>query len=239
MRSERWAALDGARGAAMVWMTVFHFCFDLQHAGYLTADFYNDVFWTAQRTTIVSLFLLCAGAACTMNPPWPRFWRRWAQIVGAALLVSAGSYVMFPNSFIYFGVLHGMAVMTLLTRLALRFSHAQLLVLGACIVALQQAAPWLHSQFHLAAFNTPALNWLGLISHKPITEDHVPLLPWWGVMLWGAVLARACGPYLAALRLPRQLWPLAWLGRHSLLYYLVHQPVMIGLIMAWGWLHGR
>ena len=236
MQSTRWAALDAVRGVAMVWMTAFHFCFDLQNAGYLKADFYNDLFWTGQRTAIVSLFLLCAGAACTFHPPWPRFWRRWAQVVSAAMLVSAGSYLMFPQSFIYFGVLHGMAVMTLLTRVVLPLGNVQLLVLGAVIMALPQAAPWLHSQFNLAAFNTPMLNWLGLISHKPITEDHVPLLPWWGVMLWGTVAGKICsGTAMSDRELPRPFAPLTWLGRHSLAYYLVHQPVMIGLIMAWGW----
>jgi uncharacterized membrane protein len=236
MQSTRWAALDAVRGVAMVWMTAFHFCFDLQNAGYLKADFYNDVFWTGQRTAIVSLFLLCAGAACTFNPPWPRFWRRWAQIVGAAMLVSAGSYLMFPQSFIYFGVLHGMAVMTLLTRVVLPLSNVQLLVLGAVIMALPQAAPWLHGQFNLAVFNTPMLNWLGLISHKPITEDYVPLMPWLGVLLWGL----AAGLWVLSHRrtwmtgpLPRALRPLALLGRWSLSFYMVHQPVMLGALWLW------
>jgi len=34
--------------------------------------------------------------------------------------------------------------------------------------------------------NAPALNWLGWISQKPITEDYAPLFPWLGVMWWGA-----------------------------------------------------
>ena len=48
---------------------------------------------------------------------WAQFGRRWIQIVGCALLVTAGSAWMFPQSFIYFGVLHGMAVMLVLVRL--------------------------------------------------------------------------------------------------------------------------
>lgn len=217
----------------MVWMTVFHLCFDLRQAGYLQADFYNDVFWTAQRTAIVSLFLWCAGAACTFNPPWGQFWRRWAHIVGAACLVSAGSYLMFPGSFIYFGVLHGMALMTLLTRLCLPLGSKRLMVLAVLLMVTPMAAPWLHSRFEVAVLNTPLLNWLGLISHKPVTEDYVPLLPWWGVMLWGAAMAQRAHAMTAQMK----GWTgLAWLGRHSLLYYLLHQPVMIGAIMAWGWM---
>ncbi len=38
-----------------------------------------------------------------------------------------------------------------------------------------------------------ALNWLGLITRKPVTEDYVPLLPWLGVVWWGGCRALAAG----------------------------------------------
>jgi len=62
MFSARYQWVDALRGFAMVWMTGFHFCFDLANAGLLQADFYQDPVWTAQRSCILSLFLLCAGA---------------------------------------------------------------------------------------------------------------------------------------------------------------------------------
>ena len=119
--SPRYAAIDALRGAAMVWMTVFHFGFDLAHFGLWNQNFRLDPFWTLQRTAIVSLFLFCAGfsqaVAVHHGQDWTRFWKRWAQIAGCAVLVSVGSYAMFPTSFIYFGVLHGMAVMLIVARL--------------------------------------------------------------------------------------------------------------------------
>ncbi|MCX8518025.1 MAG: heparan-alpha-glucosaminide N-acetyltransferase, partial [Rhodoferax sp.] len=119
--SRRYAAVDALRGLAMVWMTVFHFCFDLQHFDYLNADFYTDRFWTWQRVGIVSLFVFCAGLgqaiAAQQGQTWARFWRRWRQIALSAMLVSLGSWWMFPQSYIYFGILHGMAVMLILARL--------------------------------------------------------------------------------------------------------------------------
>lgn len=105
----------------MVWMTAFHFCFDLSHFGYWPQDFRADPLWTVQRTLIVSLFLGCAGlgqaVAWQRQVGWARFARRWSQITACALLVTVGSFLMFPRSFIYFGVLHGMAVMLVITRL--------------------------------------------------------------------------------------------------------------------------
>ena len=101
---------------------MFHFGFDLNHFGLLDPkqNFYVDPFWTQQRMAIVSLFLFTAGLsqAVTLDAgqAWPRFWRRWAQIAGCAVLVSAGSALMFPRSWISFGILHGIAVMLILTR---------------------------------------------------------------------------------------------------------------------------
>jgi uncharacterized membrane protein len=235
----RFDSVDALRGLAMVWMTVFHFCFDLSHFGLWPQNFLGDPFWTWQRSAIVSLFVFCAGLGQAMalhqGQGWGRFRRRWLQIGAGALLVSAGSYLMFPRSFIYFGVLHGMAVMLLLLR-PLAGSGAWLWPLGALALGL----PWgaeqlLNGPWAMAApwFDSRLLNGLGLISHKPFTEDYVPVLPWLGVMCWGL----AAGQWLLRrhpLRLAQPLGGvgrrLALLGRWSLSYYLLHQPVLLGLL---------
>jgi len=145
-----------------------------------------------------------------------------------ALLVSAGSWWMFPNSFISFGVLHGIAFMLIVVRLS-AVAGGWLWLLGAAALLLPQfvAHPW---------FDTRWTNWVGLVTHKPVTEDYVPLLPWLGVMWWGV----AAGQWTLARRrhwlagaVPRIASPLAVLGRWSLTFYMVHQPVLIGLLTAW------
>eukprot|EP01136_Pigoraptor_vietnamica_P025005 Opistho-1_new@78523 len=231
-QSLRDARLDALRGFAIVWMALFHFAFDLNQFKWITQDFYRDPFWLNQRTAIVSLFLLCAGLgqalALHQGQSWPRFWRRWAQVAGCALLVSLGSWWMFPRSFISFGVLHGMAVMLLLLRaLGPRLPLWACLLLGGAALAAPQL--WQH-----AFFDSRWTNWLGLVTHKPFTEDYVPVLPWLGVMLWGYALGRwllARRAQLLAGRLPTVLAPLAVLGRWSLTFYMVHQPVLIALMM--------
>lgn len=259
--SARLDRVDALRGFALVWMALFHLAFDLNYFGWLDQryNFHRDPLWTTQRTMILSLFLVCAGLGQSLAlgdggsgpqragagpagiwarglAAWQarfpaRFWRRWAQVAGCAALVSLGSAWMFPRSWISFGVLHGLAVMLILVRLLAPLRGGLWLVGGLAL-----ALPWL---WRHPIFDLPALQWVGLVTRKPITEDWVPVLPWLGVMLWGL----AAGQWLQRHRpgwlgggVAAPLQPLAVLGRWSLSFYMVHQPVFIGVLLALGWL---
>jgi uncharacterized membrane protein len=237
--SVRFDRLDALRAAAIVWMALFHFAFDLNHFGLLDPkqNFYRDPLWTLQRTCIVTMFVFVAGVsqavALEAGQGWPKFWRRWAQIAGCALLVSVGSWLMFPKSWISFGILHGMAAMLLLARVAAPMDR-WLWPLGALCIALPW---WVQHPF----FDTRWTNPLGLVTRLPVTEDYAPVLPWLGVMLWGL----AAGRWLLQHRrgtlagaVPAVLQPLSALGRWSLSFYMLHQPVLIGGIMAFKWCAG-
>ncbi len=227
--SVRHDRLDALRGAAVVWMVAFHFAFDLNHFKFIHQNFYRDPFWTGQRTVIVCTFLFCAGfaqaVAMAQGQRWPRFWRRWAQIAACALLVTVGSWFIFRHSFITFGVLHGIAVMLIIVRLTASA--------GRLLWPLGLAAVLLPHFVQHPVFDGRALNWLGLVTHKPITEDYVPLFPWLGVMWWGM----AAGQWVQAHR-PAWLsgavgWPgrgLALVGRWSLTVYMVHQPLFFAIL---------
>ena len=241
----RYFLLDAMRGWAVLWMTAFHFCFDLNYFGFIHQDFHTSPVWFVQRTCILSLFLLCAGFGQAMavhaGQSWNRFWRRWLQIAGCAAAVSVGSALMFPNSWIYFGVLHGMAVMLLLCRATASWGR-WLWPAGLLVVALGYFAPQIHTMFNLTdVWNQAPLNCLGLVRYKPFTEDYVPLLPWLGVMWWGMAAGQmaAARGWIKRLTLSQPaapLRPLAWMGRWSLSWYMVHQPVMIGVLTAVGYL---
>jgi len=238
--SPRFQLIDALRGVALVWMMAYHFAFDLNHLGWIRQDFLNHPFWTVQRTLIVSLFLLCAGlgqsVAVAQGQGWGRFWRRWAQVAACAALVSLGSWWMFPRSYIFFGVLHGLAVMLIVTRLSAR-GGVGLWPLGALALGLGLGAERLHAAWPaLAWLDAKPFNVLGLIAHKPVTEDYVPVLPWLGLMLWGLAL----GQWAQRRDWPGLAWQggalaraLAWAGRHSLSWYMLHQPLLLGALMGW------
>jgi uncharacterized membrane protein len=229
----RFDRLDLLRAVAMLWMAAFHFAFDLNVFGLIQPRqrFTVDPLWTVQRTCILSLFLFCAGlsmaVALQAGQSWPRFWRRWAQLAGCAVLVSLGSAWMFPRSWIFFGVLHGLAVMLILARVAAPLK-GWLWPLGAAALVLPQF-------LKLPLFDAPFLSWTGLVTKKPLTEDYVPLLPWLGVLLWGLAAGQWLLQHSAAWfagPVPVRCQPLAVLGRWSLSFYMLHQPVFIGALMG-------
>lgn len=249
--AQRFSAIDALRGMAMVWMTAFHFCFDLNYFGYLATDFHRNPWWLVQRACIVTLFVFCAGlgqaVAVAQGQSWRRFGKRWLQIAGCALLVSVGSYQLYPQTFIYFGILHGMALMLLVVRCTAAWGR-WLWPLGALALLMPQWALYAHSLAPaLEGLNAPSLNWLGLVSHKPVTEDYAPLFPWLGVMWWGM----ASGQWVLRLyphvlqrvscAITTGAWgrlgkPLALLGAWSLCYYMLHQPVLLGALALFSWL---
>ena len=136
-----------------------------------------------------------------------------------------------PDEPILFGILHCIAVASLIAALFVAAPPWAALVVGAAAVA----APFVYSS---AAFNPPALVWLGLGTVAPYTLDWRPLLPWAGVVLIGLGLTQAAAPRLSGWRWTAwrpTRWPgraAAFAGRHSLVIYLVHQPILFGLLWS-------
>jgi len=225
-QAPRVEGLDALRGVAIVAMVAYHFCFDLRYFGVARWDFEHDIRWLAARTLILSSFLLIAGISAALARRDPAADARWprhvAVIGGAALLVTAASAMMFPRSFIWFGVLHAIALSLLLARLLIDRPRAALAA-GVIVIA---AGVMLSSQH----FDNRMLGWLGFMTGKPMTEDYVPLFPWSGVLFLGIAAGHALVASNFAMLAPLARMPraLRFLGRHSLAVYLVHQPLLLG-----------
>jgi uncharacterized membrane protein len=219
--------LDTLRGLAMVAMIAYHACFDLRWFGLATWDFEHDARWIAARSAILGTFMLLAGVSLVLAQRRPDarvvFVRHVLRVAAAALLVTIASLIAFPATFIRFGVLHAIAVSLLIARPLVRRPR---IALVAGIVVIVAGVALSHP-----AFDRDPLGFIGFMTHKPATEDYVPLFPWTGVLLVGVALGHALAPRLDRLaplaRLPRAL---ATMGRHGLLVYLLHQPALVGLL---------
>jgi uncharacterized membrane protein len=231
----RLQALDVLRGLAIVAMVVFHFAWDLYYFGLSDVDVTSDPGWELFQKAIVSCFLLLVGAGLVLahrdRIRWPAFWRRFAIILSAALLVTAGTYWMFPDYFVYFGVLHAIALFSLMALAFLRLP-AQVILLAGMAVILGSFA-WSSPDFEVRW-----LAWIGFWPEPPPTTDVVPIFPWFGVVLLGMAGMRGLLATQAAgwLQQWRSNSPpvrgLAFLGRWSLPVYLLHQPLMIAIFWA-------
>lgn len=228
--ANRYQIIDALRGSAIGLMIIYHFCFDLNYFGHVQLNFNHDPFWLGFRTLIVSLFLLTMGFSLQLAHAEQinaaKFLRRLGLIAGAAILVSLSSYLMYPKSMIFFGILHFIAVASIFGLAFLNVFYIKLII-GVLILLLSMnlSHPW---------FNQPALQWLGLMTHKPITEDYVPVVPWMGVVLIGMFLAhwlsrRPQAPKWIRWQSQHSLArTLSFGGQHSLIIYLLHQPVLLG-----------
>jgi uncharacterized membrane protein len=229
----RFDAVDAARGAALVAMAVYHVGWDLSFLGLVVTDVIAHPVWRALGRATAASFLFLVGVGLVLGHGrglrGRAFLRRLAIVAGAAALVSGATRLLFPGDWVYFGILHCIAVASVL---ALPFVRAPALVTLAA-AALVFAAPRALSS---PAFDGRALAWSGLAADPTPSVDYVPLLPWLGIVLAGIAAARLALPRLglsgfAAWKADGPVSrPLAWAGRRSLLVYLVHQPLLLAVL---------
>lgn len=226
--------VDLLRTFAIVLMVIFHGIYDLKVMGYVGWDIPNGSGWKEFRYLILSLFFLCVGVglsyAHSRAIQWRAFWRRELFIVCGAVAVTLMSLVMFPNQWIYFGVLHFIALASLLTLPLIR--HPKIAaVLGGVLLLGYNLAGWPDSwPLDVLANRFPAL-------FPDTTADWVPLMPWLALVWLGVFMANT--RWLQAD--PLAPWPWStlclWPGRHSLAIYLLHQPVLMGMLYGYQWLN--
>ena len=226
---DRRQSIDIYRGIAILAMAAYHANWDLNYYGIIEVGIGVDSLWFTIQRSILTAFLLLVGAGLWLahkdGIDWRRFWKREVILVAAALGVSAVTWFQFGEYFAYFGVLHAIALSSIL---ALPLVRAPLwAVIGVAIVFL-----FVPAIFTSDIFNTRWLAWIGFFTAVPETADLVPMFPWFGVVLIGLVGMRLLEAS------PAFTWSspailaraLAVIGRWSLIIYLVHQPLLFAII---------
>jgi len=226
----RLQSIDVYRGIALICMAAYHACWDLNFYGLIDVGIGVDPLWMTAQRAILSAFLLLTGAGLTLahgtGIRWRAFWKREAILIGAALLVSLGTWFLLQDAFAYFGVLHAIALFSLL---ALPLVVAPLWI-GILVTIVVLAAPALYTS---DAFDPRWLDWIGFFRITPETADLVPVFPWFGVVLIGVLGMRVLRerPEFTWRSTALVVRALGGLGRWSLLFYLLHQLILVGIIM--------
>ena len=230
--------VDALRGVAVGLMIVYHVAWDLDYFRFVRVALFTDPFWLGMRAFIPGLFLALSGLSLVLarrrgfraRP----FWCRVGLLILCAVAITVASYVAFPRSFIFFGIIHSIALASLLAQ-GFMTLPAWTAVAGAAICF---AAP--HFLAH-PFFDQAWLQWVGLMTYFPDTNDYVPVFPWFGAVLLGLALGRWLEsrdgtPHLDAWRargpIPRLT---AAAGRHALPIYMMHQPALLGVLYLVSW----
>ncbi|MFA4859195.1 heparan-alpha-glucosaminide N-acetyltransferase [Methanoregula sp.] len=228
--------IDCARGIAIIMMVVFHTVFDLSFFGIAPVEV-GSGFWRGFAFATATLFLLVVGVSLVVSHAKAvqklsgaalikKFVFRGAGIFALGLLVTLATYLYLHEGFVVFGILHLIGVAVMFSPFLFRFGKKNILI-GSVIVL---AGLCLHG-ISGPAYLIP----LGIYPVTFYSVDYTPLLPWLGVVLIGLGIGEFL--YRDGIRqfpvrnLPDlMVTPLSFLGRHSLIIYLVHQPVIILLL---------
>jgi uncharacterized membrane protein len=221
----RYLQLDFIRGIAIILMLIFHISFDLNNFHFIDIDIYNREGrdWFYFRMLILTIFMSSVGISLALvNEDGINFQKsvkRFITLGIASLVITIASFITFSNSWIYFGVLHFVALASVISLAFIRFEWIAL-VLGLLIIIL----------FNLDSIS---MRWLfdilAPILHLPkYTEDLVPLTPWLGVVLIGLFIGKK-RLFLFPIDDNKFTLSIGFLGKYSLVIYLVHQPIFFGL----------
>lgn len=242
---DRFWEVDLLRGIAILLMVFYHLAFDLDYFGLVKIDVNSGIFLSLARLT-VTLFLLLVGLSLYLSLSRAermgrqdrfkrRLFRRSAWILSLALCITLATYLLLGRGYIIFGALHmiGLSLLLAYPFLGMGWKNfifgSVLIILGLYVQDISVEHYW--------------LLWLGLAPAGFYSLDYVPLLPWFGVVLYGVGLGGLLYPgYRRRLSLPDRSavsgcsWArlLCYLGRNSLAVYLVHQPLIIMFMILAG-----
>lgn len=222
--------LDVARGIALLAMASYHLIWDFEYFHYLEPGTASHGWPKLYARAIATTFLFLAGFGLALahrrGIQWTSYWKRFAKVAGAAALVTVATWFAMPQGFVYFGILHEIALASLIGLLFLRVPSLLTLVIAVAVIVIPNV-------YRSDLFSAPYLVWIGLAPKPPASFDFVPVLPWLGPVLIGIAIGRIekVQGWLKSLAAPRpMLKPFAFAGRHSLIVYLLHQIPLFGLV---------
>lgn len=227
MKQKRIVGLDVFRGWAILFMIMYHFVYDLNLFHILTFDMNHNLFSLLVRYSIMSMFIISVGMSLSLAHKkfihWGKLRKRTFILFLAASIVSIATYVEFPHSWVYFGILHFIVFSTFLALPFLGYPKLTALIIIVILLGHLTGTLHMHSLFSIVQ---PILNLPPFIS-----QDIVRLVPWFAVLLIGTLMVH----YRLHERIFTQSFfetqfsinkTLEFMGKNSLLIYLLHQPIL-------------
>lgn len=228
----RYWEIDLLRGVGITMMVVSNFVTDLQlFLGYRE----HRMFWLLFAIATATIFVFTSGLSFWVSysrtlkrssSPYPKYFRRFLKLFGLGVLITLITSLLPGRMTIHFGILHFLGAAALLGIPFYRFGRAN--IIWALFFLLGY---FLVRNIHDGVFLLP----LGIMPEDYFAPDYFPIFPWFGVYLLGMAVGSVFYPKGARKRplsLPQSplVHFLAFMGRHTLKVYLIHQPIFVGLL---------
>lgn len=213
--------LDFLRALAICLMVIFHTVFDLTfYYGYDINIDSRFWYWEGKLAALVFIFLSGASAGLSRRSSV----RRGLYLILIGLGISLVTFIIMPDVYIRFGILHFLGLCLILYPALVRIDNYSLLIIGMTTALLPLA-------FRTMIFDSPWLLPFGLVHRGFNSVDYYPLAPYLGVFILG-ILAYKVFYYQRRSLLPSldflgQPPIINYLSRNSLIIYIVHQPVVV------------
>ncbi len=236
--------IDAFRGIAIVMMIIFHIIYDITYFGDYDSSLYPEFWWYFARLT-ASFFLIIVGVSLTLSynkvkdtkSIWDirqKYIGRGLKIFGWGLIITLFTALFLDEGMIIFGILHCIGISIIMAYPLIKYRYLNLFIATICI-----ACGFYLSRF---TFDFNELLWLGFRPHNLYSFDYVPLLPWFGLVALGLFIGNTLSFSTTEEKLvktrrpliPRVAKALCFLGRNSLMIYLVHQPLLILMLHGLG-----
>ncbi len=244
-KKDRAFELDALRGVAIVMMMFMHFSYDIRYEfGFDTFEYLRSAwFWTFVHPIIIVLFVGLSGVCCTFSRN--NFLRGGKLLLVALAFTAVTSFITYKmgiNCLILFNVLHMLSVSTLVYALVALIEKKTKIGANQLTFILILVGVWItmtNNNLDMYAYESDnmLLYPLGIeVKGAPDVADYMPLIPWLGVFLICAGAGRVLYKekktlFAGAGKTVRAITrPLEFMGRHSLIIYLVHQPVIYGIL---------
>ncbi len=237
----RFFEVDAFRGIAILMMVIYHFFFDLDFLGIHEYDMHSGILLIIGRIAAI-LFIFLVGVSLTLSysrtlhlygteKQFSHFLKRGAEIFAWGLLITLITATLLEKGTIYFGILHLIGVSIVLAYPFLKY-RAEAFATGFIVLLLGMAVAEI-------VIESPLLLWLGIMPHGFYSLDYFPLIPWFGVVLLGIFTGNSLYiDYQRQFRIcdcSENLFVkvFGYLGKRSLLIYLLHQPVIVGVLFLY------
>jgi len=248
---ERFWEIDFLRGLAVIMMVGYHLIFDLSFFGVYPFNISSGFFWYFARTTafififLVGISLYLSYSRAEMSGQYVgekdlffKYLKRGLKIFSLGIIITLATWIFIRQEFIIFGILHFVGLAIILEYPFIKYKYLNL-VWGMVLIV---------SGVYLSSFtfNFSWLLWLGFIPQSLQTVDYFPLLPWMGVVSLGIFMGAVFyQDYQRRFKIPgissfpglssfSSIRLFCFLGRHSLLIYFIHQPILILLLYFLG-----